>query len=60
MQVIVHVLNLTYTESRMKLFEGECLSEEKTVLKVVKSHVVSPNCALTLSYPSSGLAVATS
>ena len=50
-----------YTESRMKLVEGECLSEEeKKVLKVVKSRVVSPNWALTLSYPSSRLAVATS
>ena len=49
-----------YTESRMKRVEGDCLSEEKKkVLKVVKSHVVSPSCALTLSYPSSRLAVAT-
>ena len=35
------------TESRMKLVKGKCLSEEKEVRKVVKSHVVSPNCALT-------------
>ena len=41
-----------YTESRMKLVEEESLSEEKKkVLKIVKSHVVSPNCAQTLSYP---------
>ena len=36
-----------YTESNMKLVEGKCFSKEKKVLKVVKSHVVSPNCALT-------------
>ena len=34
--------------------------KKKKILKVVKSRVVSPHCALTLSYPSSRLAVATS
>ena len=37
----------------MKLVAGECVSEEKKVLKVVKSHAVSPKSALTLSYHSS-------
>ena len=35
-----------YTESRMRLVEGECLSEKK----VIKSYVVSSNCAGHLSY----------
>ena len=49
-----------YTESRMKLVEEECHSENNNNNKIVlKSHVVSPNYALNLSYPSTRLAVAT-
>lgn len=45
------------TESRMKLVEGECLSEKKEKKNTFEP-VVSPNCTLSLSYPSTTTRIA--